>query len=114
VESVQLKNSKNKEIKNKFSYLINRILDTFNIIITAISSIIIFILINEDILDCYGSSNVNIVDINIDYNLEELLELRYLDDYMEEPIEIYVNNNPSYFDEFIDLFSRKGNKQHNL
>jgi hypothetical protein len=25
-----------------------------------------------------------------------------------------VNNNPSYFDEFIDLFSRKGNKQHNL
>ena len=37
------------------------------------------------------------------------MELRYQDDYMEEPIEIEIPKNYSHFEKFIDLFKQKCN-----
>jgi hypothetical protein len=61
--------------------------------------------------------DISINEINLDFNLDELVDLRYSDDYMEEPIEVDIytgNGNRSWMDTFVNLFMDKGNKSCNL
>ena len=45
-----------------------------------------------------------VYSIEIDNNLDEIIELGYYDDYMEEPVEIYIYQDKSYFDIIKSLF----------
>jgi len=72
---------------------------------------VVYILIKEDM---FYYSGVCRFEINYDTHLDKLLELRYLDDYMEEPIEIKIYKDLSCFGKFIDLFLEKSYKSYNL
>jgi hypothetical protein len=81
--------------------LIKKVLDIIGVLIFTIFVTVIFTYTKIDVSDIYN------LDRKMDSLVDYQLELQYLDDYMEEPIDIEVfdNKTPSYFKKFIDLFS---------
>jgi len=106
--------SKNRDINNKYSFSIKRILDISHKFITLMLAIIVYILMKEDILNLFDFSGIQGIEINYDTNLDKLFELQYMDDYMEEPIEVEIYKEYSYFDKFINLFTENRYKPTNL
>jgi hypothetical protein len=80
----------------------------FNIFLDTIFGLITIILsITTDAYMEYLELDYNnVTDLGMDLELERLIELRYLDDYLEEPVEIEISNNLTYIDLFKGFFKQ--------
>lgn len=79
-------------------------------------STILYIHIDDLNLDLFNSQPTEL-DIKLDVNLDELIEAKYNDDYLEEPVEIDLhcsNEKLSFVERFTDLFKDKSNDKCSL
>jgi hypothetical protein len=101
-----------KSVKLKgtvLSSMFNIFLDTIFGLITIILSIT-----TDAYMEYLELDYNNVTDLGMDLELERLIELRYLDDYLEEPVEIEISNNLTYIDLFKGFFKQESNTFYNL
>ena len=107
------KKSNHKYLKRyKFTVnFINKVLDIIGVLILTIFVVTIFIVTKEDISYHFGININSMINSYSDDDLNDLLELRYLDDYMEEPIdiEIYECKPDSWLNKLIDFLFQTSN-----
>lgn len=110
---LQVEKKSKKKILSKISLLSG----LNGIILKCISTIVIILCFTIQIPEIDLELDLHNNEMYIDYNLDELVDLSYSDDYMEEPIEIDIcmgNRNKYWLDSFINLFMDKSYKSCNL